>query len=91
MPRWLAHVIVMLVLTAGVALAFMRVDYTWNWLGVWEYRQKFIQGWVTTVGISLTALVCSSFIGIFTAFLHITMTYKFTSLIVHIHEHCFFF
>ena len=69
MPRWLAHVIVMLVLTAGVALAFMRVDYTWNWLGVWEYRQKFIQGWVTTVGISLTALVCSSFIGIFTAFL----------------------
>ena len=59
----------MMVLAAGIALAFMRVDYTWNWFGVWEYRQKFIQGWITTVGISLAALLCSSLIGIFTAFL----------------------
>jgi len=69
MPRWLAHLVVAAVLVAGIALAFARVDYTWNWAGVWEYREKFVQGWLTTVGISLAALVCSSLIGIVTAIL----------------------
>ena len=69
MPRWLAHLIVVAVLAVGIAVAFARVDYTWNWAGVWEYRQKFLQGWLTTVGISLAALVCSSLIGLVTALL----------------------
>jgi polar amino acid transport system permease protein len=69
MPRWLAHLVVVAVLVAGIGLAFLRVDYAWNWAGVWEYRQKFLQGWLATVGISLAALVCSSLIGIVAAIL----------------------
>jgi polar amino acid transport system permease protein len=69
MPRWLAHLVVVAVLAIGIAVAFARVDYTWNWASVWEYRQKFFQGWLTTVGISLAALVCSSLIGLVAALL----------------------
>lgn len=67
MPRWLAHLVVVAVLVAGIALAFSRVDYVWNWQGVWEYRQKFVQGWLTTVAISMAALIASSVIGLTTA------------------------
>ncbi len=63
MPRWLAHLVVVAVFAALVAAAFARVHYTWNWAGVWEYRQKFVQGWLTTVGLSLAALVASIVIG----------------------------
>jgi len=67
MPRWLAHVIVVAVFAAILAAAFARVDYAWNWAGVWEYRQKFLQGWLTTVGISVASLVVSMLIGAVTA------------------------
>ena len=63
MPRWLAHLIVVALFAAGIALAFWRVGYAWNWAGVWDYRQKFVQGWLTTVGLSLAALVASIAIG----------------------------
>ncbi|MFM7292501.1 MAG: amino acid ABC transporter permease [Planctomycetia bacterium] len=69
MPRWLAHLVVIAVLAAGLAVAFGRIDSTWNWDGVWDYRQKFFQGWLTTVAISLAALVTSSLIGLVTAIL----------------------
>ncbi len=67
MPRWLAHVVVVAVFAALVAAACARVEYAWNWAGVWEYRQKFVQGWLTTVGISLAALVVSTLVGGVTA------------------------
>jgi polar amino acid transport system permease protein len=63
MPRWLAHAFVVAVFAAALAVAFARVNYEWNWAGVWEYRQKFLQGWLVTVGISLAALVTSTLIG----------------------------
>ena len=63
MPRWLAHLIVVALFAAGIALAFWRVGDAWNWAGVWDYRQKFVQGWLTTVGLSLAALVASIAIG----------------------------
>ncbi|MFM7034008.1 MAG: amino acid ABC transporter permease [Planctomycetia bacterium] len=69
MSRWLAHIVVIAVLAAGLTLAFGRIDSTWNWAGVWEYRQKFFQGWLTTVAISLASLVTSSLIGLVTALL----------------------
>ena len=56
MPRWLAHVIVVAAFAAAVAVAFARVDYEWNWTAVWGYRQKFLQGWLVTVALSLAAL-----------------------------------
>lgn len=63
MPRWLAHLLVVAVFVAAVAVAFSRVDYDWNWPAVWEYRQKFLQGWLVTVVISLSALVVSGIVG----------------------------
>ncbi|MGB8853286.1 MAG: amino acid ABC transporter permease [Pirellulales bacterium] len=69
MPRWLAHLIVIVLFAAGIALAFWRVGYTWNWAGVWDYRQKFLQGWLTTVGLSIAALAASVAIGGVAAFM----------------------
>ena len=63
MPRWLAHTVVVSLLIGGIALAFARVGYAWNWAGVWEYRAKFVQGWLATVALSLVALVASIAIG----------------------------
>lgn len=63
--KWMAaHAAVTAVLLGLVWLAAARVDYAWNWEGVWEYRSMFVQGWLATVGISLAALVASCLIGI---------------------------
>jgi polar amino acid transport system permease protein len=63
MPRWLAHGIVVVAFVTAIALAFARVDYAWNWSAAWEYRQKFFQGWLVTVALSLASLVTSVVIG----------------------------
>ena len=69
MPRWLAHTIVVAVFAALVAVAFSRVNYAWNWAGVWEYRQKLLQGFGVTVALSLASLVVSTLIGMLAAML----------------------
>jgi polar amino acid transport system permease protein len=69
MPRWLAHVVVLLVVAAAIAVAFMRVGYAWNWAAVWEYRGKLLQGWLVTVVLSFAALLASTAIGCVTAFM----------------------
>jgi polar amino acid transport system permease protein len=45
------------------------VNYAWNWAGVWEYRQKFLQGFGVTVALSLASLIVSTLIGIAAALL----------------------
>lgn len=51
-------------LLAGLlTLAFHQLAYGWNWAAVWAYRAKFLQGWATTVGVALAALVGSVAIG----------------------------
>jgi len=47
--------------------AFLRLDYGWNWSSIWDYRQKFWQGWLLTVGLSLTSLLVSVFLGLLLA------------------------
>lgn len=69
MSRWLAHTIVVVLFASLIALAFARVDYAWNWGGVWEYRHKLLQGFGVTVALSLCALVASTVIGMFAALL----------------------
>ncbi len=63
MSRRFAHILVAAAFAALVALAFSRVNYAWNWSAVWEYRDKFIQGWLTTVALSVASLVASTVIG----------------------------
>jgi len=64
MPRWLAHTIVVASLAGLLAAAFATGDYSWNWAGVWEYRGLLLKGWLTTVAVSLAALVASMAIGL---------------------------
>ena len=63
MPRWLAHTIVAAVFVAAIAAAFWRAGYEWNWSAVWDYRQKFLQGWLVTVALSIAALAASVAVG----------------------------
>ncbi len=69
MSRWFAHLLVVVLFALALWGAVARVEYEWNWAGVWEYRQKFLQGWLVTVAISLAALVGSTVIGSLTAIL----------------------
>ena len=67
MPRWLAHLVVVAVFVAGIVAACLRVHPEWNWVGVWDYRQKFVQGWLATVAISLASLAIATAIGLVVA------------------------
>ena len=70
MSRTLAHTIVAFAFMVLLTLACLQVPGEWNWSGVWEYRQKFLQGWLVTLGLSLAALVLSVLIGLVVALLH---------------------
>lgn len=56
-----------LVLVAGASLAlyatFATVHYSWNWEGAWKYRNQMVWGWVTTLLISVGAMIVSIFVG----------------------------
>jgi polar amino acid transport system permease protein len=67
MSRALAHTLVVAILAALLAVAFWRSGYEFHWAGVWEYRQKFVSGWLTTVAMSLCSLVLSALVGLVTA------------------------
>ena len=55
-------------LTAAVfSFAFSQLRYGWNWEAIWQYRQKFLHGWLMTVAISAAALLASLLIGLLTA------------------------
>lgn len=52
------------VLASGVFYGvFSAVEYPWNWSGVLRYRQQFCQGWLSTMGLSLVAMVVSVVLG----------------------------
>lgn len=56
-----------LFVTLVFAYAFHNLQYQWGWEAVYEYRQKFINGWLMTVAISAAALLLSLLIGLFFA------------------------
>ncbi len=47
---------------------FVNVSYDFHWESVWEYRQKFIDGFMMTIIISSSALILSLLIGLFFAY-----------------------
>ena len=47
---------------------FANVSYDFHWDSVWEYRQKFIDGFTMTIIISAGALFLSLLIGLFFAY-----------------------
>lgn len=62
--RIAVHAAVVAAYAGLIWLAAARVDYAWNWEGVWEYREMLLKGWLATVVISLAALVGSGLIGV---------------------------
>ncbi len=47
--------------------SFHHLDYHLRWESVYQYRAMFLSGWLTTLVISLAALVCSTLVGLFLA------------------------
>lgn len=47
---------------------FKNVSYTFHWDSVYEYREKFIDGFIMTIIISFFALILSFIIGLFFAY-----------------------
>jgi len=44
---------------------FANISYDFNWVQVYEYKQKFINGFLMTITISFFALILSFIIGLF--------------------------
>lgn len=65
--RMFSWCLVALLTSAVFSFAFSQLHYGWNWEAIWQYRQKFLQGWLMTVAISAAALLVSLFIGLLTA------------------------
>ncbi|HIJ96970.1 MAG TPA: amino acid ABC transporter permease [Desulfuromonadales bacterium] len=65
--RIFSWLLVVLLVAALFSFAFSHLHYGWNWSAIWEYRQKFIQGWLMTVLISAASLLASLLIGLLTA------------------------
>lgn len=53
-------------LLAALCFSVMQA-LSWDWSGVWDYRQVFWNGWLHTVWISVAALVLSIVLGLLTA------------------------
>lgn len=64
----MASSLILLVLVFG--FAFSRLHYGWDWEAVYQYRQKFISGWLVTLAISAASLAASLFIGLGAALSH---------------------
>ena len=65
--RVVACAIICFMLSLLFWFTFSRLQYGWNWDAVWQYRQKFMQGWLVTVAISAAALSLSLLISVFFA------------------------
>jgi polar amino acid transport system permease protein len=70
-PTWpvraLNFLIAFLLVALVFSFSFRQLSYHWDWSAIYQYRHKFIQGWVTTVWISLASLGLSTGIGLFFA------------------------
>lgn len=55
---------VLLLVSAVFWYAFNQLQYGWNWGAVWQYRHKFVQGWLVTLLISSVALVLTLLISV---------------------------
>ncbi|MDD2468505.1 MAG: amino acid ABC transporter permease [Desulfobulbus sp.] len=65
--RLMAFALVLFLLSALFFFSFSQLQYGWNWSAVWQYRQKFLHGWMTTLLISVAALGLSLLISVFFA------------------------
>ncbi len=57
-----------LIIITPVYIMFANISYDFNWSQVYEYKQKFINGFIMTIIISFFALILSFIIGLFFAY-----------------------
>jgi polar amino acid transport system permease protein len=62
-----SYLLLLLLLSALFTFTFSQLHYQWNWAAIWTYREKFIQGWFTTLWLSAGALLLSLGLGTATA------------------------
>ena len=55
-------------ISLSIYFMFSNITYNFNWAHVYEYKQKFINGFIMTVVISFFALILSFIIGLFFAY-----------------------
>ena len=70
-PSWLVRalnfVLAILAISFVFYFSFRHLAYHLRWSSIYQYRALFWQGWLTTVGISIAALVLSAVIGLLSA------------------------
>ena len=59
--------LVALLAAAVFSFSFSQLLYGWNWGAIWQYRQKFLQGWLMTLAISAASLLVSLLTGVLAA------------------------
>ncbi|APW65072.1 amino acid ABC transporter permease [Poseidonibacter parvus] len=57
-----------IIVITPVYIMFSNISYDFNWAHVYEYKQKFINGFFMTITISFFALILSFIIGLFFAY-----------------------
>ncbi|MES2597317.1 MAG: amino acid ABC transporter permease [Verrucomicrobiota bacterium] len=61
--RLLWSVLLLAVVSLALYGTFATVHYSWHWSALWPYRTQFVWGWLTSMGISLGAMVLSVLLG----------------------------
>jgi polar amino acid transport system permease protein len=60
----LSFLVALVALTAVVVGALLALPYHWSWSGVWDYRQLYITGWLTTLMVAAVALPLATLLGL---------------------------
>ena len=63
LARTASFAIALLALSFCLFAAFYVLQYEWNWSSVFRYKEKFIKGWLATLGISSISLIFSFLVG----------------------------
>lgn len=61
-------VLLLFLIVIPIYFMFVNISYDFNWAQVYEYKQKFINGFLMTIIISAFALILSFIIGLFFAY-----------------------
>ncbi len=67
-PAWpvraLSFLVALLLIGLLFFFSFHQLNYRWSWAAIYPYHQKFLQGWLTTLWISIASLGLSIAIGL---------------------------
>ena len=61
-------ILLLFLIVIPIYFMFVNISYDFNWAQVYEYKQKFINGFLMTIIISAFALILSFIIGLFFAY-----------------------